>query len=212
MRNMLAILIVPTLLLGCSSLVAPGQTREEMEASGALKWALTEYDYAGSHYVWIPHWVEGALHVSTPTAANCKRLDVLQFDTHDNEGETRLTAVYELGSDRQKWAQMLKRHGRIVDPPGSGMAGPLFMAVTERIVLMGAPTEAVLFACGFPSHGPNFNPKVKRSPYELKKDDVLYYTTSKGGRAQEIVLKDGKVSEILEAEYASKFWNGFYTR
>lgn len=205
MRSMLLlVLIVPSLLLGCSSIVAPGQTPEQMLDSGATKWALTEYDFSGSHFVWIPHWAEGLLHVSTPHASNAKKLDVLEF-----KGGV-LVGREELGSDRDRWVAKLREHGRLSQGGEISMGSTLYNAVAFKVVNVGASLEAVFFAMGFPSWGWDCNPKVKRSPYEIKRDDVLYYLASQGGRANEIVIQDGRVTEVRQAKNLSKDWIPFF--
>lgn len=204
MKTLPLILIVPTLLLGCASIVAPGQTREDLEASGATRWVVTEYDCGATHYVWIPHWAEGALHVSTPHASNVKKLDVLEFKGG------KLIGVEELGSDRDRWVAKLREHGRLKSSAEISLGDPLHDAVAFKIIHPGAPIEAVLFAAGFPSGGPNCNPKVKRTPYEIKLDDELYYLRTTGGAAQEVVIRGGRVTETREAQRLSKDWIPFY--
>ena len=205
MRKLLAAAVgLLGLLVGCASLVAPGQTREEMEASGATRWVLTEYDFGDSHFVWIPHWTEALLGLSTPHASNCRKLDVLEFK------DGKLVGVQSLGADRDRWAERLRAHERIVPPVGEGEASPLHLAVTERILHIGAPRECVFFAAGFPKYGPRSNPNCQRSPAEIEDEDVLYYLRTSGGEAQEVVLRDGKVAEIRPAERLSKDWSSFY--
>jgi hypothetical protein len=199
-----AVMSVSGLLAGCASLVEPGQTREEMDASGATRWVLTEYDFEGSHFVWIPHWSEALLHVSTPHASNCKKLDVLEFK------DGKLVGVQQLGRDRDRWAEVLRAHGRIVPPTGDGEAPPLHLAVTEKILHEGATTECVFFAAGFPKYGARSNPACHRLPSEIRGEDVLYYLKTSGGEAQEVVIRDGKVAEIRPAERLSKDWQAFF--
>ncbi len=205
MKTLLATLTLAASLVSCSSIVAPGQTRAEMDDSGATLWAVTEYDFNGSHFVWVPHWAEGLLNVSTPKASNCKKLDVLEF-----KGDT-LVGVQQLGDNRDKWAAVLRSHGRIETPADGSMVAGLYMAVTERIVILGAPVEHVLFAIGFPSHGPNANPSVKRAPSDIRRNDVLYYLGTSGGQAFEVVVRDGRVAEKREAQHLSKDWIPFYS-
>jgi len=192
--------------LGCQSIIAPGQTREEMDASGATKWALTEYDYGGSHFVWVPHWEEGLLHLSSPHAANARKLDLLEFK------DGVLVFVDQMGDDRPYWAAKLTDHHRIKSPAGNenAEASPLYLAVTLKIVHVGAPLEAVLFAKGFPLYGSEANPHCRRPASEIAKNDVLYYLTTRGGSANEIVLKDGRVEEVRDAKHLSKDWIPFY--
>lgn len=207
MKMMLAALFGLLMLfaLGCASIVAPGQDRAALEESGGTKWAIYEYESEGSRFVWIPHWSDGLLHISSPKATP-KDLDVLEFSVSTG----KLVQVHELGRDRDKWAEVLRAHGQLKPGPGQDM-DPLYSAVALRIILPGAPLVAVLFADGFPHLGPNANPHVFRTAGEInQKDDALYYFENGFGRAHEIVIHDGKVVEMRPAAYLSKDWIPWY--
>lgn len=191
-------------LVGCSSIVAPGKTKAEVEESGATKWALSEYDHGEFHYVWIPTWTEGLLGLSTPTATNAKSLTVLKF----RDGV--LIDSLDIGRDREDWAALLEEHGRFKNLPGTVEADPLYLAVTLRIVHIGATKEALYFASGFPRYGARYNPRAYRAPSTIGDDDVLYYIITRGGDANEVVLKGGKVAEIRPAEHLGKDFSNFY--
>jgi hypothetical protein len=190
---------------GCTSIITLGQTREQMEESGATRWSLYEYDYDGSHYVWVPHWNEGLLHVSTPTASNGKALDILRF-TDDH-----LIEVIRVGTDRERWAMILASHGRIAPVKEMGLASGLYMAVTAKLYHVGDPIECVLFANGFPRIDADSNPHCLRAANDLKRDDVLHYFTSKGGAGMDIVIRDGKIAEIREGKYLARIWRNYLT-
>lgn len=190
--------------LGCSSIVAPGQDRAALEESGATKWTLSEYDVGPSHFVWVPTWREGLLGLSTPKATNCKRLTVLEFKGGILIGQE------DLGNDRDAWAAKLEEHGRFKRLPQTIEADPLYLAVALQIVHIGASKEAVYFAKGFPMHGAQANPRSFRAPAEIHADDVLYFLKTRGGSANEIVMKDGRVAEVRDAQPLSKFWQSFY--
>lgn len=208
MKFAIFLAFVVTALMGCASIVAPGQDRAAIEESGGTKWIVSEYDYRGSHFVWIPTWNEGALGLSTPVASNCKKLSVLEFK------DGLLVASIDLGSDREAWGAMLRAHGRFGTPEWNGNveANPLYIAVALQIVRIGSTKEAVYFAKGFPLYGSEANPRCKRPPAEIAGDDVLYYLSTRGGTANEIVLKDGKVEEIRDAKHLTKDWSNFYHR
>lgn len=201
---MLFAVVTALLALGCQSIVAPGQDRAALEESGGTKWAVSEYDFGVSHFVWVPTWNEGLLGLSTPTASNCKKLSVLEFK------DGILVASIDLGSDREAWAAKLEEHARIPATEGTVEADPLYLAVTLKIVHLGASKEAVYFAKGFPLYGAKQNPRCRRPPAEIASDDVLYYLTTRGGQANEIVLKAGKVAEVRDAEHLGKDWSNFY--
>jgi len=192
--------------LGCQSIVAPGQDRAALEESGALKWAVSEYDAFGAHWIWIPHWQEGLLGLSSPKARNCRDLDLLRIQ------DGRLTSVQHIGTDRGAWAEMLQLHGRFQGDPDQQAISPLYMAVSSQIVHAGASLECVYFAKGFPLYGPEANPRCHRPPGEIKRDDVLYYLTTRGGTANEIIMRDGRVEEIRDAKHLGKDFDGFYHR
>lgn len=206
MKFAIFLAFVVTVLMGCASIVAPGQDRAAIEENGGTKWAVSEYDYRGSHFVWVPTWNEGLLGLSTPTASNCKKLSVLEFK------DGLLVASIDLGSDREAWGAMLRAHGRFGTPDGNVEANPLYIAVALQIVRIGSTKEAVYFAKGFPLYGSEANPRCHRPPAEIASDDVLYYLSTRGGTANEIVLKDGKVEEIRDAKHLTKDWSNFYHR
>lgn len=206
MKLMLAALfgLLMVFSMGCASIVAPGQDRAALEESGGTKWAVSEYDYRGSHFVWVPTWNEGLLGLSTPTASNCKKLSVLEFK------DGILVASIDLGSDREAWGAMLREHGRFGTPDGNVEANPLYIATVLQIVHLGDSVECVYFAKGFPLYGSEANPRCHRPPAEIKRDDVLYYLTTRGGSANEIVLRDGRVEEIRDAKHLGKDFSNFY--
>lgn len=203
----LMVLFAPAALLavGCQSIVAPGQTSQDLQDSGATKWALYEYDFGGSHYAWIPHWSEGLLHLSSPHASNAKSMDVLEF-----KGGV-LVSVAELGRDRAAWAAVLSAHGKIGPAREFGLAPALFMAVTEKLYHVGDPIECVLFANGFPRIDCHSSPRCLRPASEIRRDsDVLYYFTDGFGAAMEVCIKDGLVSEIRRGKPLDNGWVPFY--
>ncbi len=171
-----------------------------MEESGALRFTVNEYNDKGSHYIWIPHWREGLLGLSSPSASNAKEMDILEFKNGI------LVSVLELGSDREDWVHLLKQHGQLRADEKAGEADPLYLAVTEKIIHLGATVEHVLYACGFPYGGPDGNPRCKRDRKDLHLNDVLYYLKTRGGTAFKVTLVNGQVESIDPAEHVSYFW------